>query len=275
MKTKGFLATIKGFLAGYAVYLGIWLAIAEIAVSVDRDYFVQNWSTYKWFVTAVFIFPFLLFGLSIWQGSVAKRLRLLTFSIFRVEVFVLVSLFVLVLFTMLFLQNLFRHTFQGEQIFLNVLLLNLIFIFFLALILADKFQIKQPSALLIRRQGHTKVYLYRDGVIRHIPDPPTLRLLGYSFGDVVDVSDTEFKVYVQRPAIESVTTARLVQVEDGPGEVWTIFGDTRKYVPDLHTLKFILQLRERSIEAVTEDKLNAWEESSPLVSVLNLTSILD
>ena len=270
MRNSGWPPILKSFFSAYVVYLGIFLGTAEVALSANRDYFVQNWSSYRWIVGAILLLPFLLFALSIWQGGVAKWFRLFIFSVFRVEIFAVFGLVILTLFTITFLRNLLLHFFQGEQIFLNVLFLNLFFMFFLSLVLANKFQVKQPSALLIRKKGDPRVYLFENGVIRHIPDRPTLRLLGYSFDEVVEVGEKEFSAYTQRPAIESASTARLVQVEDEAGKIWMIFADTRKWVPDSYTLHFILQLKERPIETVTKDKFAAWKEISPLISLLNL-----
>jgi hypothetical protein len=261
----------KDFFNFYGVYLQIILAAVAIVVTlVGRDVLVQNWPVSAAIALVVLLVPCLVFGIASFRGAFAKWLRLMAFSVFKVEKFAGVALLVLVLFSFLFLFNLlFRNAYMGEQIFLNVFLLNLLFVFFLALVVGGKFQIAQPSALLIRNNGQPAVYLYQDGVIRHIPDRSTFRLLGYSFDDVVAVNDKEFVAYTQRPPIDSVSEARLVKTEKSR-EVWIIFGDVRKHIPDAPTLEFLQKLNRRSVDAVSEDKLQAWVEAKPLTSILDL-----
>jgi hypothetical protein len=91
---------------------------------------------------------------------------------------------------------LIHHVYEGEQIFLNVLVLNVFFLYLFGLLISGRFQIKQPPAILIRQKGRGEVHLYKSGTIRHIPDPPTLGLLGYSWGDIADISELEFKTEV-------------------------------------------------------------------------------
>jgi hypothetical protein len=260
----------KGFLSFYGVYLQVILAALGIMVTIDRDIVIQNWPVVAVIIFAVLLMPFIVLGIASLRGAFAKWLRLVTFSVFKVETFATVGLFVLVLFSALFLSNLiFHNAYIGEQIFLNVFLLNLLFVFFLALVVGGKFQIEQPSALLIRRGSDPAVYLYQSGVIRHIPDPATLQLLGHSFGDVVSVSDREFAAYTSRPPIDSVSEARLVRSEESR-MVWIIFDDIRKRIPDAPTLAFLQELNDRSIDAVSEEELQAWVEAEPLNSILDL-----
>ena len=154
-----------------------------------------------------------------------------------------------------------------EEILANVLVLNLVLVALLIFVLADRLQFKDPGALLIRRMGDPKVYLYEHGVIRHIPDPATLVVLGYSFDDVAEVRDEEFRAYAHRPPIESVTTARLVRAfEDESGAVWMILGDDRRHVPDPYTLQFIQQLNRRDVEILSKEDLSSWREAGSLAS---------
>jgi hypothetical protein len=202
---------IKSLLKFYGVYLPILGAFAQVAVAINRNYIVQNSSTSLLILGITLALPFLVFMLSNLQGAFAKWLRLFIFSIFRVKIFATIGLLSLALLSMRFLFNLLvRHIFEGEEIFLNVFVMNAIFIYFLGLIIYGRFQIRQPSAILLRKNVQLEVYVYQDGTIRHIPDPPTLALLGYSWNDVVEVGNAEFKAYKQKPAIESVTNARLV-----------------------------------------------------------------
>lgn len=270
-----FFKSYKGFFTFYGVYLQVFLAVGAITVSIiDRNLVIENWPIAILILVVIFLLPFLVVGLSYLRGTFTKGFRLFIFSTFRVETFAGVGLIVLLLFTGLFFLNLGRGYYDGTQIFLNVLFLNLLFLYFLALIYANRFQIKQSSDLLIRKKGHAKVYLYQDGAIRHIPDPETLQLLGYSFEDVVDINETEFKAYNVKAELGSVKRARLVQEQESPGEIWMIFGDGRKLIPDHYTLDFILRFDERSVETVTKQELAQWRELSPLVSILKIMRVI-
>jgi hypothetical protein len=270
-----FIRGYTGFFSFYGVYLQIILAIGAIAVGIiDRNLIIKNWPFVLLIFGAVFLVPFLVLGLSRLQGTFAKSLRLFIFSAFRVETFAGFGLIILLLFTGLFILNLSRGFYDGPQIFLNVLFLNLLFLYFLALVYTKKFQIKQPSDLLIRNNGHAEVYLYQDGTIRHIPDPETLSLLGYSFEEVVDINDTEFATYKRKAALDSAKTARLVQEEGNSEEVWMIFGDRRRLIPDPYTLDFIQRLGKRPINIVTREQLNQWKVLNPIISILKLMRVI-
>lgn len=270
MKNDDTLPIVMSFLLVYLAILGILVGVAQVIATVDSDFFAQNWPTGGRIVGTVILLPWLLLGFSIWFGTVAKWLRLLVFSCFRVKTFAVLSLSFLGLFTALFLSHLFWRRFQAEQIFLNVLFLNLLFMFFLGLVLTGRFQIQQTSALLIRKKTDGRIYLYENGAIRHIPDPATLVFLGHSFGDVVIVSDKEFGAYTTRAAIDSITTAKIVRaVDDETGRIWMIFGDTRRHIPDPPTLNALQQLAERPIEEVTPEQLRTWKEGAPLISLLD------
>jgi hypothetical protein len=213
--------------------------------------------------------PFLVFVIANRYGAFAKWLRLLAFSLLRVEIFAPIGLILIVFLAVQFLYNLFfRRTFQGEQIFLNVLFLDMIFVYFLGLVLYGRFQIRQPSAILLKKKGQPEIYVYSDGAIRHIPDIPTMNLLGYSWSDVAEISEAEFAEYEKRPAIESVTNAKLMQSEANPEVTWIIFGDTRRPIPDQYTLDFIRPPTRRHIETVTEEKLNTWKVGLPITSIV-------
>jgi hypothetical protein len=262
---------IKGFWNFYGVYIGVILAAATlVAELVGRDVIIQNYLIFTAIAVAVLLLPFIVLGIANSKGAFAKWLRLVAFSLFQVRAFAGVGFIILLLFSMLFLFNLlFRGSYQGEQIFLNVFLLNLLFVFFLSLVLSGRFEIKQPSALLIKNTGHQEIYLFQDGVIRHIPDPPTLSLLGYSPNDIVEVNDAEFEAYQKRPVIQSVINARFVTTEE-KDIVWIIFRDTKKRIPDLATLNFLQSLHKRDIDVVSADTLNTWKETDPLVSILSM-----
>ena len=270
-----FIKGYKGFFNFYGVYLQIVLAIGAIAVGIiDRNLIIKNWVFALLIFGVVFLAPFLVLGLSNLQGTFAKSLRLFIFSAFRIETFAGVGLIILLLFTGLFILNLSRGFYDGPQIFLNVLFLNLLFLYFLALVYTKKFQIKQPSDLLIRNNGHAEVYLYQDGTIRHIPDPESLSLLGYSFDEVVDINDTEFRTYKRKAALDSVKTARLVKEEGNSEQIWMIFGDGRKLVPDLYTIDFIQGLGKRPVDVVTKEQLSQWKVLNSLTSILKLMRVI-
>jgi hypothetical protein len=270
MKSSNSATDFKSFFVFYGVYLGIVAATAQVVVAIaGRDHVIRNWVIYSWIAGLLIFVPLLLYAISIRQGTLAKWLRLIGFYVLRVETFAIIGLLTLMFFTGQFLGNLFvEHIFYWDQIVLNIPILNVVFMFVLALIVTGKLQVKRRSVLLIQNRGHNEIYLFQNGVIRQIPDNLTLKLLGYSLSDVVQVSDAEFNSYSQGAAFESVTAAKVVQVKEDPQSVWIILGDTRRYIPDKYTLDSIVRLGGQSVETVPKSELDTWKVGDPLVSLL-------
>ena len=245
------LPAVKSFLPLYFEFEVFLATVALVALEVDHDYFAKVLDNYWWIALAVLFLPLLVLALSIGQGVVAKWVRLLSFMLFRADVFALAGLIVLIPLTVLLIRETIMHASQGGLWSLNILIVDLFFMFLLGLVLAGRFQVRQPSALLLRKHGDDKIYLYQDRVIEHIPDPPTLMLLGYSFDEVVEVSEREFEAYTPGVVIESVRTARLLHLEGNQSKtVWMICGDEKRAIPDPVTLNYILGLglKERQPE---------------------------
>lgn len=252
----------------YLIYFGIVAA----AVSLSRDYFLQNLSASLTVGIAFFLAPFFVILIAKVKPSFAKWLRISFFKYFRVSTLTKISFVILLFFSALFGYNSISFGFSGEQIFLNVFFLNLILLFFISLVLTKRLQIREPAALLIRKHGTPEVYLYRNGILRHIPDPPTLQLLGFSFLDVQVVSDNEFEKYRRGGPLESVATANIIQANGKP-EVYIIIGEEKRHVPDQNTLIAIQLLNNqvagnRVIQVVQESELSRWPTARPLLSVL-------
>lgn len=268
---EGFMK-IKDLLVFYAVYLSLLVQIVFGVVAIDRNSFVRNaWGLILVVVVAL-AFPLVVVGVAGLKGSFAKWLRLIAFSFFKVKTFAIVSLILLFFLSFFFLVN-FWGGFVGEllfiQIFLNGVLLNVVFIYFLGLVVFGRFQIKQPSAVLIRKRRGLEISVYQDGAIRHIPDPETFNLLGYSWDDVKEVDDAEFEAYKEERDIESVKTARLYRTQDKLEDVWIDLGDgTLRRVPNGHTLDFIQRSDRREVEIKTEEWLKKWKKGKPLVRIV-------
>lgn len=270
MKSSNSATDFKGFSAFYVVYLALVAAVAQVVVQIaGRDHVIRNWIVYAWIAGLLVFVPLLLYAISIRQGTLAKWLRLIGFYVLTVETFAIIGLLTLTFFTAQFLLNLFvEQSFYAEQIFLNVPILNVVFMFVLALIVTGKLQVKRRSVLLIQNRGCNEIYLFQNGIIRQIPDNLTLKLLGYSLSDVVQVSDAEFNSYPQGAAFESVTAAKVVQVQEDPQSVWIILGDTRRHIPDKYTLDSIVRLGRQSVGTVPQSELDAWKVGDSLVSLL-------
>ena len=109
-------------------------------------------------------------------------------------------------------------------------------------------------------------------MLRHIPDPPTLLLLGHSFRDVQKVPEKEFGSYTIRQKLESVSYGRLIQAVGRP-EVYIIIGEEKHHVPDPNTLNSIQQLNaqiqgKRIVDVLPESEVDRWPTGRPLLSVI-------
>jgi len=253
-------------------YYLIYFGIVTTAVALGRDYFVERLALSLVVAGTFFLAPLLMILIAELKPSFAKWLRVSFFQFFRVNTFIQFSFVILVLFGSLFVYNYVSFGFSGQQIFLNVFFVNLILLFFVSLLLAKRIQVSEPQALLIQKIGTPEVYLYRDGVLRHIPDPPTLQLLGHSFADIHTISEKEFQKYKSRPPLESVSTGRLVQAI-GKAEVYIIVGDEKLHVPDLNTLIAVQQLNaqaggKRLIDNLPAAEVDKWPTGKPLRSVI-------
>jgi hypothetical protein len=256
----------KGFFSFYGVYLQIILTAAAL-VATAAPSLLSSWPTSFAILLVMCALPLPVYAIAALSGPLSKWLRLTAYSLIRIELYGAIAFVVLLIFTVLFLFNfIVRRSFMAEQIFLNVLLLNVLFLSFAGMLLGGKFRTNQPSELLIKIRDKPEIYRYQNGVIRHIPDPATFKLLGFSEDDIAIVSDKEFKAYTLRPAIESVADARMVTTQDSR-RVWMIFGDTRRHIPDSVTRDFIQELRKRDIETVSKEKLQTWAEAEPLTSI--------
>jgi hypothetical protein len=253
-------------------YYLIYFGIGTTAVSLVREYFLEHLSASLSVGIVLFLAPLLVFFIAKIKPSFAKWLRISFFTYFRVSTLTKISFVILILFCGIFVYNYISFGFSGEQIFLNVFFLNLIVLFFISLVLTKRFQIREPVALLIRKDGTPEVYLFRNSILRHIPDPPTLQLLGYSFLDVQVISDNEFQKYKRGGPLESVATANLIQANGKP-EVYIIIGEEKHHVPDPNTLITIQMLNKqvggnRLTQVVHESEVNRWPTGQPLLSVI-------
>ena len=250
-------------------YYPIYFGIVGTIVGLARDYLLRNLYISLIFGLLFFLLPWIILLIAHMKPAFSRWLRVSLFIYFRVSTFAKASFAILIILSVLFIYNYVVYGDSGRQIFLNIFLINLILLFFIALLLSGRFQINDPLGLLIRQDGHPEVYLYRDGALHHIPDPPTLQLLGYSFNDINVISPQEFRQYRIRPALESVTTCRLVRANNRP-EVYIIIGGERRHVPDEFTLYIIRLLRSQAgntqpVEILPEGQVEQWPTGTPLM----------
>ena len=260
----------KNFLSFYGVFVQIWLSIVVIALMIDKDYFLNNKTIYILVNAAILTIPLLVVLIANQTPALAKWIRIFVFNTFSVKTFASASLIVLLVFTGSFVYNmLVMNSFMVEQIFLNVLVLDLVFLFFISLTLTGRFQINDPKGLLLKAESQEEIYLYKDSELRHIPDPPTLRFLGFSFNDVQSVSTQEFSKYTIRPQLESVVTGKIIQGDKKP-EIYMIMGDEKRHIPDPYTLQYILQLGKRDVSTLPEIDVAKWPTGTPLRTILDM-----
>jgi hypothetical protein len=212
--------------------------------------------------------PVVVYLLSIRFYSIAKFFRVQLFGLLDAKAIATGSIVIIALFSGLFLFNLFwNRALHVEETLLNVLFLDFVVLLVLVLIATGQFKIIKPSALLLRVAGRPEVYLYEDDIIRHIPNPQTLHLFGFSFKDVQEISERELRSYNERAPIQSVSTARLIQAHGRP-EVYLVNGDFKHHVPDPPTRDYILFLNQRQIETVPQQEVDRLVEKQELKSIL-------
>ncbi len=253
----------------YAWLLPFLVALATFGLIVDREYFIARPSRSALIAIVILILPALVNLIFRSSGSISKTFRLLTFRVLRARIFALFGVVALAISLISVLLGVISGLPIQTVLFGSFVLLNVVLFYLLALVWNGNFSIQEPTDFLFRRQNHPEVYLYVNGEGRHIPDPQTLFLLGWSFADVVVLKEKEFRAFhIGRP-IESVSRARLVRPTDNENEVWMILEDERRLVPDPRILTSIQSLNpKRPIESIKRGELATWREGKALAAVI-------
>jgi len=261
----------KGFLNFSIFYYTLLLLILTMLNTIGRGYFLEHQILSISICGVLLLPPFIIWIVVKKRPSFAKRFRVFLSQVFHVKTFAVTSLIVLVAFSISFIYNVLILGFSTQYISFNIIALNFIFLFFILLVLDGRFQIDEPKGLLIQETAKPEVYLYRKGELRHIPDEPTLLLLGYSFDDVQEIPKEEFAMYqVRQPALDSVKTAKLIRGNERPEEIYMILEGKKRKVPDEITLINIQ--RDHDVEDLPQEDVDNYHTGDPLTSVLKIRS---
>lgn len=260
---------IKQYYQRLSLYYLIFFGI----LSFFKNSLIKNLQTTLIVGLIVFliIFPWIIILIADKKPAFSKWLRVSLFFTLRVSTFAKTSFIILIFLCFLLIYNYSFSNVSINQILVYLLFINLILLFFITLLLNGRFHINDRLGLLIRQIRTLEIYLYKDGALRHIPDPPTLQLLGYSFSDVNDISSDEFSKYIQKPALESISSGRLVRANN-QYEVYIILDGEKRHVPDPLTLLAIQQYKSKEgqnnkVEILSEDDVSKWPTGKPLVRV--------
>jgi hypothetical protein len=252
----------------YAWLLPFLISLASFALIVNRDYFVNRKVPSAIIAIVILILPAIGYLIIHASGSIAKTIRLLTFRILKTHVFASFGVVVLGISLLGVLLGLtigfpIQPVLIGSSVLVSVVLFYL-----LALIRNGNFHIQEATDFLFRFKARPEVYIYIKREGRHIPDPQTLFLLGWSFNDVIILDEKEFKAFrIGRP-LESVLNARLVCPDDSANEVWMILeGRKRRINPTI--LNSIKNLNpKRTIDPIPRSQIAAWQEDKPLADII-------
>ena len=168
-----------------------------------------------------------------------------------------------------FLYNyLVTNVFQGTEIFLNVLTLNLMAL----LLTVARFRRSKLTPLLMReRDGRPHTFIYRGGELRHIPDDLTFFFLGYSYSDVEAVPADEFTLYREGAPLPKITDMEFWRPHNAR-EVYAIVLGERRHVPNSMTMAYLQKLKGSPIEPqeASPEQVRAVPEGPPLRSILDM-----
>ena len=259
----------KNLLKIYGIYIPIILQIASILAMLSKNLFFMHTFKIISIATLLIFLPLILLVTTFLIPSFSKIIRVFFFNVFRVNTFAFISIIIVLTLSIIFIYNYFSLGFNAEQIFLNVFILNLIILFLAGLILANRFKITEPLDLLIQEEGREEVFLYIQGILRHIPDPSTFQLLGYSWDDIQIISEKEFHKYKKETPLESVKKARIIQGDKEP-EVYMLIGNEKRHIPDPTTLEHILELGKRDIEIEKQKIIDQWKTGRQLSSIVKI-----
>jgi hypothetical protein len=252
----------------YGWLLPVLIGLANIALLVDKEYFIKKPILSFSIAIVILIIPALIFLFFRSSRGIIRVFRIFSFRILRVRVFVLFGILFLSISLFGILLGLL-DVIQIQSILLgSFIIVNVVLFYFLLLVLNGNFKVHEPTDFLFRHKNKDEVYLYVNGAGRHIPDPQTLFLLGWSFDDVVILDEKEFNAFrIDRP-LESVSNARIVRPDDNKNEAWMILGDERRLINPL-SLSSIQSLNPtREIENIPRSQLASWREDKPLAAIV-------
>ena len=125
----------------------------------------------------------------------------------------------------------------------------------------------QPS-LRVLKGSSDKVYLVRDGVKRHIPDPlTTFFVLLDTYREIECVSDMELNLHREGQQLPSISGCELVKGSGPP--IYVIWEDQRKHIPDPPTYNYFF--KERLPKELSDVDLEAIPRTGALRSILSIS----
>jgi hypothetical protein len=252
----------------YAWFLPFLISLASFLLAINRDYFVNRKALSIIIAIVILILPAIGYLIIHSFGSISKAVRLLAFRLLKTHVFALFGVVVLGISLLGILLGL-TIGFPIQPVLLgSFVLVDVVLFYLLALIWNGNFHIQEPTDFLFRFVDRPEVYIYINGEGRHIPDPQTLFLLGWSFNDVIILDEKVFKAFrIGRP-LESVLNARLVRPDDSESEVWMILEGRKKRIEPI-ILNSIKNLNpKRTIDAIPRSQIAALQEDKPLAAII-------
>jgi len=254
----------KKIYMGSLLYLQTIAIIITVCVTFDKEYFFLHMKSFISIISvATLLIPILVMLVFKSKTYLATKLRGYWFKFFGIDTFSIIGLFVPSLFIFLIIYNFLTKGFNDDQIFLNLLSVNLLVLYMVAFLINGHFKILSPQPFLVRREGEIVVYLHQNGKIRGIPDPETFKLLGFSYYEVKYLNERDFSKYEMHPPLPSIHQTRLIQVK-GKKDIWVVFENSVKLVPNNETLEFIRKFNNSSIEDVPDFEFESYKKSNPL-----------
>ncbi len=242
------------------------------SITIFKDYIQKHVFTFFIVVSILCIIPLFVFILIKLSASFAKLFRILLFYSLKINTFSIIGISVLLFFCVLMTINYLNKYLNIDLINFNIIILNIIFILYFIFFINKKIRFFEPKGLLIQEFGHIEIYLYHKGKLRHIPDPPTLQLLGYSIKDVNVIPHQEYIKYKLDSPLESIYSVKFVTINGRP-EIYMIINGEKRHIPDVVTFDWIKNVRsekriDNTLEPILEDRLNQWKTGKPLKSLI-------
>lgn len=216
----------------------------------------DNHTNLIWILSAILSIVLIILQINFsYSPKTNKFLRSVRFFLFKtktISAILVIQLFILLLL-LLINTDLINNRTVLVSLIINIISLNLLIFF-------EKLSNTDSKELILHDTSTGKMYLYSGNRVRHIPDPPTFDLLGFSWAEAIDIKNSELSSYQILPPITSLKDMRLFEYR---GRVYGLVNDKLKHVPDPPTLNFIMshrlindiiKLTETDIEGYTFEK---------------------
>lgn len=108
------------------------------------------------------------------------------------------------------------------------------------------------------------IFYLNENTVKQIPDPPTLTLLGFRWGQVNEITKEDFNKYQELAPFTSIIQMQLIKHRN---VYYGLFDGELREIPNESTLQYITLVCGNRNEPVVVDNLQGYRKGKPFKSV--------